>query len=118
MHNKLILTNQTGFKILNLEEVISIESKPGNYALFYIINNIQVLCTKPLKYYEVLCNKGAFYRAHRSYIINIHHVKDYDSLSGNISLSNGKCLKVAHRRRAGFLASIRHQFEDQDFIYA
>lgn len=48
--DRIIITSNTGFRTIMLDDVVSIKSN-GSYALFYTISNNDHLCTKPLSYY-------------------------------------------------------------------
>ncbi len=108
--DRIIITSKSGFATIFLRDIISVESKPGNYALFYTQGGRQFLCTKPLKYYDELFPSSIFCRIHRSFIVNLNHVVHYDNHTGLISLSNSKKLEVAHRRRSAFNQLVKEKF--------
>ncbi|MBD79429.1 MAG: hypothetical protein CL840_10955 [Crocinitomicaceae bacterium] len=108
--DKIIISSKTGFRTLSLDKIVSIESKPGNYALFYMLDGRQYLCTKPLKYYDDLFSKNSFFRIHRSHMINLNHISGYDNHSGHVLLTDHRQLEVAHRRRHKFNEAIRNRF--------
>ena len=108
--DRIILSSQNGFKTLYLKDIVSIESKPGNYALFYTKNNGQFLCTKPLKYYHELFPTQSFCRIHKSSIVNLDFVVNYNNQNGELTLSNDKKLEVATRRRSAFNQLIKERF--------
>lgn len=100
--NKVIVSSQKGFETIELSNVQSIESRPGNYAVFTLLDGSQTLATKALNYYEELFGKAAFFRIHRSILVNLSQVKGYDASSAEVVMSNGMRLEVAYRRRAAF----------------
>ena len=108
--DRIIITSKNGFTTIFLRDIISIESKPGNYALFYTKDKGQLLCTKPLKYYDELFPSNTFYRIHRSFIVNLDCISNYDNHTGEISLVNDKKLEVAFRRRSEFNQLIKEKF--------
>lgn len=101
-YEKVILSSQKGFQTTHLSEIISIESKPGNYALFTLADGSYTLATKALNHYEELFAGALFFRIHRSFIVNLGHVKEFEAASTTVVLSNGVRLEVAHRRKAAF----------------
>ena len=110
--DRIIISSHNGFRTLMLEEIVSIESKPGNYALFYTKENKEYLCTKPLKYFENLFPTHLFNRIHKSYIINLQYVTHYNNKSGEVTLLTDRILEVAFRRRSKFNELIRSNFSN------
>lgn len=108
--DRIIINSHSGFRTLMLDEIVSIESKPGNYALFYTEEEKEYLCTKPIKYYESLFPTSLFNRIHKSYIINLSFVTHYNNKSGTVTLLKNKKLEVAHRRRSKFNEVIKSLF--------
>jgi two-component system LytT family response regulator len=46
---------------------------------------------------------SAFYRIHKSFLVNVSHIKEYSKEGGSfIVLKNGKKLTVSHRRKDKF----------------
>ena len=108
--DRIIISSQNGFKVLNLGDIVSIESKPGKYALFSTKENEHFLCTKSLKYYDELFPRKSFCRIHKSFIVNLSFVMDYNSQNGKITLLNGEIFEVATRRRSEFNHIIKKRF--------
>lgn len=108
--DRIIISSHSGFRTLMLDEIVSIESKPGNYALFYTKEKKEYLCTKPIKYYENLFPANHFNRIHKSYIINLSYVTHYNNKTGTVTLLKNKTLEVAHRRRSKFNEVIKSLF--------
>src|SRR5450631_3927179 len=73
---RLCLPTQKGFTIVKLEEVIYCEAQ-RSYTLFCLTNNKSVLISKPLFDYDRLLTDANFLRVHKSFLINLMHVKEY-----------------------------------------
>lgn len=105
--DRIIIPSKMGFKVLLLDQICSIEAVRGNYAFFTLLNGKRQLCTKPLNYYESLLKGTFFIRIHRSCIVNLKQVSNYDSNTGSVSLYNQLQCLVATRRQAAFRRKMR-----------
>ena len=71
---------------IKLEDIIHCEAS-GNYTFIHTINGKKYLASKNLKRIEDLIEDDAFYRAHRSTLINLRHVTEI-SKDGIVYMSN------------------------------
>lgn len=100
---KLVISNQHGFKVSNLEDIIRMEGD-GNYTNFIIEGNKKIMTSKSLGEYEVLLNDYGFFRIHQSTIVNLRHVKGYDKdLGDKVEMSDGKKFNLSRHRKPEFL---------------
>jgi len=59
---------------------------------------------KTLKHFEEVLSESGFFRIHKSYLLNMEHVKGYKRGKGGYAeLSNGEELEIAVRRKGDFL---------------
>jgi len=72
---KLVLPTQQGILQLPLKQIIKIESE-RNYSYLHLTNGSKELSSKTLAYFESILNDKGFFRCHRSFLINKHHI-DY-----------------------------------------
>lgn len=80
---KLVLPNQNGFEIVNVDDIIRISGN-GNYADLYLSNGIKKTVSKVLKYFEHLEQNPNFLRVHKSHIINTNFIAAYKKGRGGI----------------------------------
>ncbi|MES2766155.1 MAG: LytTR family DNA-binding domain-containing protein [Bacteroidota bacterium] len=83
-----------------------------NYAKMYQTNGEELTVSKSLKECEDLFSDSDFIRIHKSYLINLHHVKAYvraDTGGGSVELTNSTSVEVSRRLRATFLKRM-HDF--------
>lgn len=107
---KVIVSSKRGYEILDLSRIVSIESQAGNYSIFFHEDGTQTLATKSLSHYEELFQNTGLFRIHRSWIINMVHVRKFDKLKGKVALSNGAELEVAHRRKYAFSNALKLRY--------
>ncbi|WP_430409805.1 LytR/AlgR family response regulator transcription factor [Kordia sp.] len=73
-----------------------------NYSWLYLNNNTKLLSSKPIGYYEEGLASDGFTRIHRSYLINLSHLKQYERKYRLVHLKGKITLPVSHRRNATF----------------
>ena len=84
--NKITLLGSNGFDIIEISEIIKLEAD-GQYTNIYLIGKKKMTYSRILKEFaDLLSNHNNFIRTHRSFIVNLDHVKSF-SLEGVIKLS-------------------------------
>ena len=69
-----------------------------------MLNKQKLTVAKTLKEFEELLSDYDFVRVHKSYLINLHHVKNYSrGEGGTVTLSNGDVVEVSRRKKEEFL---------------
>jgi len=101
--NKLILSLQDSFQVIDLNELLFCESDKG-YTTFYCSNNKKYMVSKTLKEFEERLSKANFTRPHQSFMVNLKFIDRYEK-SGVIHLKNGKKIPVSSRKKESFLAT-------------
>src|SRR4051812_7764498 len=76
MEMRLCLPTQKGFTIVKLEEIIYCEAQ-RSYTMFRLINDKSIVISKPLFDYDKLLTDTVFFRVHKSFLINMMHIKEY-----------------------------------------
>ena len=104
---KLVLPTSHGFEILFLKDIIFLEAQ-GCYTKVVLGGGKHKIVSKTLKLFEEAIAKHNFYRVHKSYILNIEHIKDYSNISGyTVTMSNGTRIEISRRRAPEFLQKIK-----------
>lgn len=102
-NTRLILNSVNEIHYVDTGNILYILGE-NNYSSFYLINNQRVVVSKTLKDFEKDLEHLAFFRIHKSTIININYVqKVQKGLEFNVIMKNGQELEVSHRKRADFL---------------
>jgi two-component system LytT family response regulator len=72
----------------------------------------KIIVSKTLKDYEEMLTECSFYRVHKSYLINLVHIKRFDRQDGGyIILTNGLKIPVASRKRDEMLGLMERMTE-------
>jgi len=100
---KVILRTHENIYLLNICNILFCESD-GCYTHVHTDENEDILISKPLKEYDELLSDAAFFRVHKSYLINLKHIKRFKKMDGgSIILTNNHKIPVASRKKEELL---------------
>jgi two-component system LytT family response regulator len=103
IHDKIAIPTGEGFIIIPLNEIVYCRAN-SNYTEFYLTDKKCVLSSYTLKQYDEILTAQSFFRAHRSYLINLAHVKMYRrGEGGEIVMSNGHEIELSRTHKDEFL---------------
>lgn len=84
-----------------VKDVICLKAE-GSYVLFYMNNGDKHLISKNIKDYEThLSPDLGFYRTHRSFLVNVNHIKKVN-IDGGLLMTNDVQALVARERKTDF----------------
>lgn len=107
---RLCLPTLKGFIVLKLEEIIYCEAERG-YTTFHLEKNKRVTVSKPLLDYENLLQDASFLRIHKSFLVNLRHVKEYQRGEGGVVImTNDMEIEVSRRKKDQFLLKVKEVF--------
>jgi two-component system, LytTR family, response regulator len=102
-HQKVMLPTMEGFEVVPVDSILYCEAV-DNFTKFYFDNSKDLLICRTLKYYEDVFKEHAFFRIHRSYLINPEYVIRYSKGKGGyVTMKNNKELEVSPNKKAEFL---------------
>jgi len=108
---RLCLPTMKGFMVLKLDEIIYCEAE-RSYTIFHLVDNRTVTVSKPLLEYDQVLQETSFLRIHKSFLINLNHVKEYQRGEGGlVIMSNNDEIEVSRRKKDMFLMKIREEFK-------
>lgn len=108
---KLCIHSLRGFQVIDLKDVLYCEAS-GSYTNFHLIDK-HVICTaKTILEYEELLKDAGFVRVHKSFLVNLLHIKEYiRGEGGSVILSDGKELEVARRKKDLFINKMKEYYK-------
>ncbi len=107
---KLCLPTLKGFMVLRLDEIIYCEAE-RSYTIFHLDGNRTVTVSKPLLEYDQILQDTSFLRIHKSFLINLHHVKEYQRGEGGlVIMSDNAEIEVSRRKKEMFLVKVKEVF--------
>jgi two-component system LytT family response regulator len=99
---KIAFPMADGLLFTEVDEIIFIEAD-GAYANVYLKNGSRILVSKKLKFFEdLLANRRTFFRAHRSYLINVNFIRKYLKGEGTLVMDNDSNVALARERKQEF----------------
>jgi two-component system LytT family response regulator len=110
-NKKIILRTTENIHLIDLQNIISCESD-NNYTCVYTTGGDKILVSKTLKDYDDMLAGCGFYRVHKSYLINLAHIKRFEKQDGGyIILTNDLKIPVASRKREEMLELLEKMAE-------
>lgn len=99
---KIALPVMDGLIFVDILDIELLEAD-GSYTKVWFTDGKHLLISKRIKFFETLLEKNTqFYRAHRSYLININSVKKYSRKESYIYMDNDQVVTVARERKSHF----------------
>lgn len=103
VHDKIAIPTSEGFVLVPLQEIVYCHAN-GNYTEFHLTNKTQILSSYTLKQYHNLLVEQNFFRAHRSYLINLAYVKMYRrGDGGTVIMQDGSEIEISKQNKETFL---------------
>ncbi len=104
---RIFLMGNQGHASVDLKQIAFVEAQ-RTYARIVLVNGGEHISAHPLKHYESLLPGDRFFRIHKSYLLNLEQVREYDKgRTGFVHLQNGDSLPLAARRKADFVRILK-----------
>jgi two-component system LytT family response regulator len=98
-NKRLALNSADRVHMVAIDDIIRCESQ-GNYTIFHLPENEQIVVTKTLKEYENLLDEYSFVRVHHSHLINLDYMKEFVKKDGGYAImKDGSHVPVSFRKR-------------------
>lgn len=108
---KLCIPDMKGFRVVLLSEVVYCESE-SSYTIFYLLNGQRITASKSIMEYELLLEHSGFCRVHKSFLVNLHHIKEYiRGEGGSVVLTNDRSIEVSRRKKEVFMTRMKGLFK-------
>ena len=90
------------WKVVEPQQVVMLLAE-ANYTTIYFLDGEKMIVATPLKALENRFRSFSFFRLHKSYMVNLHFVKDFTSGEiMQVSLKNDFKFVVSRRKRRAF----------------
>lgn len=108
---KICIPSLKGFRVLLIQDIICCTAR-GNYTHFQLADQTTLIASRPLNEYEELLADSSFVRAHKSYLVNLEHVKEYmRGEGGSLLLSDGTEIEVSRRRKEELIQRMKQFYK-------
>ena len=85
INRKIILPSKTGYNIVRLSTIVYCQAE-HNYCTIFTNDGKTVTISSSLKNLEDMLPQDVFFRAHKSFLVNLNFVKSYDRKKGVLVL--------------------------------
>jgi two-component system, LytTR family, response regulator len=105
--NHVLLPTNDGFQI---EQVANIQFCSANamYSMIHFADGSTIALAKPLKALEEILPRKIFLRTHKSFLVNIGHIRKFCKSEATLTLSSGVKIPVSARKAAKLYLEIRN----------
>jgi two-component system LytT family response regulator len=105
---KIILNHKTKLDYVYEDEILWMEGEI-NYTHIYLTNGKIIHISKTLKdFEELLCSSDTvFLRIHKTFIVNLKHATEFNTIESKIKLSSGKYVDVSRRKKNEVILSLK-----------
>jgi two-component system LytT family response regulator len=104
---KLCIPSISGFQVIEITDIIYCEAST-NYTNFYFTNRPPICTSKQIHEYEQLLSDCNFIRTHKSFLVNMQHIKEYvRGEGGSLILSNGSEVEVSRRKKDWLMTKMK-----------
>lgn len=108
---KLCIPSFKGFQVVELNDILFCEAS-GSYTNFHFCDQPLICSAKPIYEYEEMLTDSGFIRIHKSYLVNLRHIKEYVRGEGGVViLSNNTEIEVSRRKRDLFITRMREYYK-------
>ncbi len=108
---KLCVPSTRGVRVIEITTIIYCEAN-SNYTNFYLNNGESLCSSKPIYEYETLLEDSSFIRVHKSFLVNLEHIKEYiRGEGGSVIMSNNHEVEVSRRKKELFVKKMREYYK-------
>ena len=97
---KIVINSSTKVQFIDVDRIIYCRAC-GSYTDIHLQNRQIISDSKSLTHYEGILSESSFFRVHRSFLINLRHVRELIKSSDTILMTDGIEIKLAHSAKAG-----------------
>jgi two-component system LytT family response regulator len=108
----IIIDIENGFVVENTKNIEYCVADQS-YSYIYTNRGNKIIVSKPLKYLEELLPDKQFYRTHKSYLVNIHYIKQFVKADENyVLLKSDIKIPVSVRKSSDFEEIIKKMLQN------
>jgi two-component system, LytTR family, response regulator len=101
--NRIGISSGIEIHYIKINEILRCEAN-GNYTIFHLIDKKEKVSSKPIKEYEDLLKSYSFIRIHKTYLVNLFHIKSYIRTGGGIiTMTDDSQMPISKSRKDYFI---------------
>lgn len=103
---RIAIPSESMVKYVEIAAILRCRAE-GNYTWCYLADETKIISTKLLKEYEEVLRDHAFFRVHRSHLINLKRVREYRRQQQDlVILEDGTKIEVSRNKKTDFLKAM------------
>ncbi len=108
---KLCIPDLKGFQVVKLSDIVYCEAE-SSYTIFHLTNGQSFTASRTIVEYELLLQESGFCRIHKSFLVNLIHVKEYHKGEGGmVVLTNKSEVEVSRRKKELFMTRMKEYYK-------
>ena len=106
LSTRVAVPSRDGLVLLRHEDILYLEAS-DSYTVVHVREGKRTISSKHIRVFEMNLDPKKFFRVHKSYIINLEHLKGFSRSEGNMAvLDNGSMVPVSRRKLPELLALV------------
>jgi two-component system LytT family response regulator len=106
--SRITVAEQFGFRMVSVSELMYLQAD-SNYTILHLSGLNKIVATRSLGDFEKILDHPAFFRIHKSTIINMNYLQGYSSYQGNFAeLTDKTKLSISRRKLNEFREAVKH----------
>jgi two-component system, LytTR family, response regulator len=106
LSTRVAVPGRDGLALIKHDEILYLEAN-DSYTTIHLKDGKRNISSKHIRVFELHLDPKKFFRVHKSFIINLEHLKGFNRTEGNMALlDNGTLIPVSRRKLPDFLALI------------
>lgn len=105
--SKIVIPSSDAYNVIDLSDIIYCEAC-DSYTKIQTVSSGSHLISKPLKEYDEMLSDKGFYRVHKSFLINVNHIrKIIKGVGAAVIMSDKKNIPISMRKKDEFFNSLK-----------
>jgi two-component system LytT family response regulator len=96
--SKIALNSSDSISIVPIAEILYLKAE-GPYTQFFLENGNSITVSKSIMAYDDILPQSVFFRAHRSYVVNLNQIRQIDKKNFVLKLSNGDEVPLSQHKK-------------------
>ncbi len=108
---KLCVPSLKGIKMIEIPDIIYCEAS-SNYTNIHLVNGVSICSSRSIVEYETLLEDSSFVRVHKSFLVNLEHIREYvRGEGGTILLTDQYEVEVSRRKKEHFIKKMQEYYK-------
>jgi two-component system LytT family response regulator len=105
--SKIVIPSNDGYNVIDLRDIIYCEAC-DSYTKIHVNDGKVYLISKPLKEYDEMLSDKGFYRVHKSFLVNVDHIrKIIKGISAAVVMSDKANIPISMRKKDEFFQNLK-----------